>query len=159
MPSEAAPAPILLCQLHEFIWISENNLATWKLALPCICWHNNVPSVNIAVIFNVPFPLWHQISLSWHAQHLPSIKYNFFLFTVFTKIIGHVGHFRWLGPNVWWEISQFWIEYIKPITQMSDEAWKFSGNTVFIWALSCSMAAWRYCRVVEWSKFQWPKKR
>ena len=20
--------------------------------------------------------------------------------TVFTKIIGHVGHFRWLGPNV-----------------------------------------------------------
>ena len=68
---------------------------------------------------------------------------------MFTKIIGHVGHFRWLGPNVWWEISQFWIEYIEPITQMSDEPWKFSGNTVFIWALSCSMAAWRYCRVVD----------
>ena len=32
---------------------------------------------------------------------------------VFTKIIRRVGHFRWLGPNVWWEISQFWIEYIK----------------------------------------------
>ena len=49
--------------------------------------------------------------------------------TVFTKIIGHVGHFRWLGPNVWWEISQIWIEYIKPIGQMSDEPWKFFMNT------------------------------
>ena len=48
---------------------------------------------------------------------------------VFTKIIGHVGHFRWLGPNVWWEISQIWIEYIKPIGQMSDEPWKFFMNT------------------------------
>ena len=49
---------------------------------------------------------------------------------VFTKIIGHVGHFRWLSPNVWWEISQIWIEYIKPIGQMSDEPWKFFMNTV-----------------------------
>ena len=48
---------------------------------------------------------------------------------VFTKIIGHVGHFRWLGPNVWWEISQIWIEYIKSIGQMSDEPWKFFMNT------------------------------
>ena len=45
------------------------------------------------------------------------------------KIIGHVGHFRWLGPNVWWEISQFWIEYIKPIGQLSDGPWKFFVNT------------------------------
>ena len=36
---------------------------------------------------------------------------------MFTKTIGHVGHFKWLGPNVWWEISQNWIEYIKPIGQ------------------------------------------
>ena len=28
--------------------------------------------------------------------------------SVFTKIIRHVGHFRWLGPNVWWEVSQIW---------------------------------------------------
>ena len=49
---------------------------------------------------------------------------------VFMKIIGHIGHFRWLGPNVWWEISQIWIEYIKPIGQMSDESWKFFGYTV-----------------------------
>ena len=51
---------------------------------------------------------------------------------VFTKIIGHVGHFRWLGPNVWWEISQIWIEYIKPIRHMfddCDEPWKFFGYT------------------------------
>ena len=38
------------------------------------------------------------------------------------KIIGHIGHFRWLGPNVWWEISQIWIDYIKPIGQMFDES-------------------------------------
>ena len=41
----------------------------------------------------------------------------------------HIGHFRWLGPNVWWEISQIWIEYIKPIGQMSDESWKFFRYT------------------------------
>ena len=48
---------------------------------------------------------------------------------VFTKIIGHVGHFRWLGPNVRWEIWRILIEYIKPIGQMSDESWKFFGYT------------------------------
>ena len=47
--------------------------------------------------------------------------------TVFMKTIRHIGHFRWLGPYVWWEISQIWIEYIKPIRQMSDESWKFFG--------------------------------
>ena len=41
------------------------------------------------------------------------------------QIIGHIRHFQWLHPNVWWEISQIWIEYIKPIGQMSDEPWKF----------------------------------
>ena len=45
------------------------------------------------------------------------------------KIIGHIGHFRWLGPNISWEISQIWIEYIKPIGQMSDESWKFFRYT------------------------------
>ena len=49
--------------------------------------------------------------------------------TVFTKIIGHIGHFRWLGPNVRWEIWRILIEYIKPIGQMSDESWKFFGYT------------------------------
>ena len=52
-------------------------------------------------------------------------------FSVFMKIIGHIGHFRWLGPNVWREISQIWIEYIKPIGQMSDESWKFFRYTAF----------------------------
>ena len=52
------------------------------------------------------------------------------MISVFTKIIGHIGHFRWLGPNVWWEISLIWIEHIKPIGQMSDEPWKFFGYTV-----------------------------
>ena len=41
----------------------------------------------------------------------------------------HIGHFRWLGPNVWWEISQILTEYIKPIGLMSDESWKFFGYT------------------------------
>ena len=49
--------------------------------------------------------------------------------TVFMKIIGHIRHFWWLDPNVWWESSQIWIEYIKPIRQMSDESWKFFGYT------------------------------
>ena len=51
---------------------------------------------------------------------------------VFTKIIGHVGHLRWLGPNVWWDISQIWIEYIKPIGHMSHEPWKFFGYTAIL---------------------------
>ena len=45
------------------------------------------------------------------------------------KIIGHIRHFRWLGPSIWWEISQIWIEYIKRIRQMSDEPWKFFSYT------------------------------
>ena len=57
---------------------------------------------------------------------------------VFTKIIGHVGHFRWLGPNVRWEISRIWIEYIKPIGQMSDESWKFFGYTGMFLVSPCS---------------------
>ena len=48
---------------------------------------------------------------------------------MFTNIIGHVGYLWWVGPNVWWEISQIWIEYIQPIEQMSDEPWKFLGYT------------------------------
>ena len=40
--------------------------------------------------------------------------------------------FRWLGPNVWWEISQIWIEHIKPIGQMSDRPWTFFGYTGFL---------------------------
>ena len=36
---------------------------------------------------------------------------------VFMKIIRHVGHFRWLGPNVWWEISHIWLQYVQPIRQ------------------------------------------
>ena len=31
--------------------------------------------------------------------------------TVHAKNAGHVTRFRWLGPNVWWEISQIYIEY------------------------------------------------
>ena len=45
------------------------------------------------------------------------------------KIIVHIRHFWWLGPNVWWGISQIWVEYMKPIRQMSDETWKFFGYT------------------------------
>ena len=52
--------------------------------------------------------------------------------TVFMKIIGHIRYFWWLGPNVWWEISQIWIEYIKPIGQMSDEPWEFFGYSAIL---------------------------
>ena len=43
--------------------------------------------------------------------------------------VGHIGHFRWLGPNVWWEISQIYVEYIKPVRQMCDEPCKFFAYT------------------------------
>ena len=70
-------------------------------------------------------------------KRLTNIFFSFFWFSnslllsmnpspVFMKIIGH---FRWLGPNVWWEISQIWIGSIKAIRQMSDESWKFFGYT------------------------------
>ena len=26
-------------------------------------------------------------------------------YAVFTKIIRHIGHFRWLGPSVWWDFT------------------------------------------------------
>ena len=45
------------------------------------------------------------------------------------KNVGHAGHIWWLGPNVWWEISQIHIEYVKAIRQMSDEPWKFFAYT------------------------------
>ena len=41
------------------------------------------------------------------------------------KNVGKARHFQRLGPDVWWEISQIYIEYIKPTRQMSDELWKF----------------------------------
>ena len=50
---------------------------------------------------------------------------------MFTKIIRHIRHFQWLDPNVWCEISQIRIEYIKPIGQISDESWKFWGYTAY----------------------------
>ena len=55
--------------------------------------------------------------------------------TVQAKNAGHVGHFQWLGPNVWWEISQVYVEYLKPIRQMSDEP-KFFAYTAYVNAMS-----------------------
>ena len=62
--------------------------------------------------------------------------------SVFMKIIRHIGHFRWLGPNVWWGISQIWKEYIKPIKQMSDESWKFFGYTATYSKVSRHHTGW-----------------
>ena len=55
------------------------------------------------------------------------------------KMSGTSENFRWLGPDVWWEISQIYIEYIKPIRQMSDEPWKFfayTDNWIFTFPIS-----------------------
>ena len=40
------------------------------------------------------------------------------------------GHFWRLGPNVWLEISQIYIEYIKPISL--EQGWVSSGRNVFL---------------------------
>ena len=87
--------------------------------------------------------LFNSLGLShamWHIFQLPAFSFQAAPLTtskqqpnsgpvtsyaVFMKIIGHIRNFRWLGPNVWWGIIQIWIEYIKPIEQMSDESWKF----------------------------------
>ena len=64
------------------------------------------------------------------SRHLISKRSSFaWMITVFMKIVGHVGHFRWLEPNVRWEIWYISIEYIKPIRQLSDESWKFFSDT------------------------------
>ena len=78
--------------------------------------------------------------------------------SVFTKIIGHVRHFRWLGLNVWWEISHILIEYIKPIGQMSDEPWKFFSYTAISCPYSClvpqPLACRRWCHWVPLSRWR-----
>ena len=95
-----------------------------------VAWGSNF---NLAFVFNaVQSRPSTTFTESWHDYWKQ--------YSVFTKIIGHVGHFRWLGPNVWWEISQIWIEYIKPIGQMSDEPWKFFMNTEYFRSFG-----WRIC--------------
>ena len=76
--------------------------------------------------------------------------------TVFTKIIGHIRHFWWLGPNVWWGISQIWIEYIKPIGQMSDEPWEFFGYSAILRAILhiCTQTNRRLFNSDNWNSSQ-----
>ena len=50
----------------------------------------------------------------FHINGLTQGCSNSIAITVFMKIIRHIRHFWWLGPNFWWEISHIWIEYIKP---------------------------------------------
>ena len=102
-------------------------------------WISGLPVSNFNLVwisspnFSSTIPVWLSISAP-----------NFSSTTVFTKIIGHVGHFRWQGPNVRWEISRIWIEYIKPIGQMSDESWKFFGytGTNLLLALNINAIIW-----------------
>ena len=54
------------------------------------------------------------------------------------KIIGHVGHFRWLGPNVWWDISQIF-----------DRTYKAHWTNVW-WTME---VFWLHCRVK--ANFSW----
>ena len=48
--------------------------------------------------------------------------------SVSAKSVRHFWHFRQLGPNVWWEISLIYIEYLKPIGQMSIKPWELFCN-------------------------------
>ena len=133
------------------------NLFPWKKNGICIqISFKFVPMVPVAASQNwswcqagdidKPFPeqvmmqftdmyMHHDALTHWSlVMHLCISKLGHYWFkamtSVFTKIIGHIGHFRWHGPNVRWEISQIWIEYIKSIGQMSDEPWKFFGYSV-----------------------------
>ena len=77
------------------------------------------------------------------------------------KNVRHIRHFRWLGPNVWWEISQIYVEYIKPVRQMAEQPWKFFTYTGKLcnvitypfpdcrWQDSLSWAPW-CCLLVKW---------
>ena len=50
--------------------------------------------------------------------------------------------FPMVRTNVWWEISQIYIEYTKPIRQMSDEPWKFFAYTVICIHYGPDAPAW-----------------
>ena len=113
---------------------------------------------------DVTWVSWHLKSLvTWLLiQQLAEVNTQEYINTppVFMKIMGHIGHFRWLGPNVSWEISQIWIEYMKLIGQMSDELWHFFGYTaphycpfvreIHQWQLDSSHKG-----QVMWKMFQW----
>ena len=114
-------------QLNSEIY-SQNEWLFWPSLWYCtISWHGcreiSVWHVKMPTMSSIRSPIW---GLYWTEKCLLDSH------PVFMKIIGHVGHFRWLGPNVWWEISQILIEYIKPIRQMSDEQWKFFGYTAHL---------------------------
>ena len=72
---------------------------------------NSVPLLTVS--FDDCKPL-HSLLLSFFSPLLSlsflftlslSLYVYFLLLSVSTKIVGHVGHFRWLEPNVRWEIS------------------------------------------------------
>ena len=59
--------------------------------------------------------IWVKLKDSQLQQNIIKHKTN----AEFTKIIGHVGHFRWIGPKVWWEISRICIECMKHTRQLN----------------------------------------
>ena len=81
------------------------------------------------------------------------IKIKTFLFqwiTVFMKIIGHIRHFRWLGPNVWCETWKIWIQYIKPIYRTN--VWWIMKVFQVHWNDPLPVHHWNHCGclVITW---------
>ena len=110
-----SPGPMLTSCL-----LALRNTYRWNLnPNTCTTFQENVfENVFWRMVAIFPVPICHNTML----VHVPGL-----ILSVFMKIIRH---FWWLGPNVWWEISQIWIEYMKFIGRMSDEPWKFFGYTV-----------------------------
>ena len=112
------------------------------------------PLAGWTIAFNLKFrslqcQTWdYDVTWSWR-MHCRSLC---FTVTVQAKNVRHVGHFRWLGPNVWWEISQICMEYIKSIRQMSGEPWKFFAYTAVsphLWMCVALTAGWGLCWGVQ----------
>ena len=98
----------IMTHLKQIIW----NRSCRKVTTSCACAH--------CMLFEKNFVCLHLST---------TLKTNF------QCVSCHVNHgthqtFPMIGPNVWWEISQIWIKYIKPIRQMSDKSWKFFRCTV-----------------------------
>ena len=120
------PAPSYIVSL------SHNGLTHWS--------QDKMAAILQMTFFNSSY--WMKIVLFWFLfQWILLPKVQLYANTMFIKIIGHIVHFRWLGPNVWREISQIWIEYIKPIRQI---VWWSTKSFLATLPILAQIMAWHH---------------